>query len=252
MIKERSIKGIYIFGMISWAIAVVQLSGELGLAELGLAELAMTIAQGPLVMGFVVAVLQWITGKKLRDPFTWTVLCVSLALLIVWLGLCIPVGFGFGSDQSSMTEKVTVIVLLLFGVLIGVAYSADTWRPRSAAPSAPPASLEARSAAPPTTQASLPGLFWFTLGLILAIGFTCLAVWISFGLVDRGPVTMRTTWGGEIHAHDKFVNAATGLAIVVVGWATGVAGWRRYQFPRPLVVGMIVGATFFGILFGLS
>ena len=90
-------------------------------------------------------------------------LCVSLTLLIVWLGLCMPVEFGFGSDESPMTEKVTVIAMLLLGVLAGIGYSAFTWWPRSPAP--------------PATQASLQGLFWFTAGLLLAIGITFLAVW---------------------------------------------------------------------------
>ena len=62
---------------------------------------------------------------------------------------------------------------------------------------------------------------------------------------------MRTTWGGEIHAHNKTVNAVTGLLIVVVGWATGVLGWR-YQFPRPMAAGTVLEATLLGILFDLS
>jgi len=140
-------KAIYTLGAISWSIAAVQFSGELGLAEL-----AMTIAQGPLAMGFVVAALQWVAGKKLSDPFTRTVLCVSLVLLIVWVGLWVPVGFGFGSDKSPMAERMAVIAMLLLGVVAGVGYSAFTGFPRSPAPSA--------------TQRSLPGLFWFTLGLL--------------------------------------------------------------------------------------
>jgi hypothetical protein len=246
-------KTIYLLVVLSWSILVVLVERELGpMSLLGpIAELAIEIAKGLIVMGFVVAAWQWITGKRFDDPFTWIALCVSLALLIAWVPLLLPVEFGLGSGEDTV-GKLIVVAILLLSILVGIVYGIVTWRLRRPAAadvaSILQAGLGANQGSLAASRSSPPGLLWFTLGLLLALPLMFLAGWISYNFVDRGPVTMRTEWGGSIHAHDRIVDAATGLLITVVGWVGGVVG-LRYQLNRPLAIGFILGATLLGIFF---
>jgi hypothetical protein len=93
-------------------------------------------------------------------------------------------------------------------------------------------------------------LLWFTLGLSVALGITLVCGWISFDLVDRGPVIVRDEWGIRHRAHDRILNTLTGLVIALIGWIVGITG-LHYRFPRALAIGLVAGSTLLGIFFAL-
>ncbi len=244
-------KFLYVLGALFYPILILPYYGKQNLAEL-----ALTVAVGPMAMGFVVAALSWIAGNKLNNSFIWKVLCISLTLLLAWLLLILPTNLGFG---ESLIEQLVVISLLLLSVVVGFTYGNITWRRRNVVDDitafACQASFSREAGSDPRIATGLiramPGLLWFVLGLLLAVGITFFAGWISFEFVDRGPVIWRGEWGGETHKYDRIVNAATGLVIAVFGWVMGLSGWRRH-LPRPLIIGIILGATLLGVFWTLN
>jgi hypothetical protein len=93
-------------------------------------------------------------------------------------------------------------------------------------------------------------LLWFTLGVFVALGITLLGGWISYDLVDRGPVIFQDEWGVRHRAHDRVLNTLTGFVIALIGWIVGITG-LHYRFPRALAIGLIAGSTLLGIFFAL-
>lgn len=247
-------KTAYLALLLFWPLIVFAFNYD----ELGIVHRALVLALGPIVTGFVLAAWQWRAGTGIREPFVWVAFCVSVALLVTWLPLwwATQCGLGTGSNLG----KLVVIALLLLSGLVGIAFgvmvSSET-RPDEILLAPGPAARATRgtnqhvSTRLHSVKLSLPAWIWFVLGLILAVGLVLLAEWIHQDVVDRGPVIRWNELGQRIQAYDSFYGWSIGLLIIGSAGALGLIGRRYFRFPRPFVVGMIVGTTFLGLVFVL-
>jgi len=138
---------------------------------------------------------------------------------------------------------------LLAGILFGV------WSLRVQATSSAPATNAPVTREPVRVirepsdrrQSPISALAWFTLGLIGALCLTFAIAWVASFL--RGPIQGHNEWGTLIYTNEQFfVNLGGGLAVLTIGWGTGIA-LRRLKAPRGLTWGIVVGTTPLALMF---
>jgi hypothetical protein len=90
-------------------------------------------------------------------------------------------------------------------------------------------------------------LLGFVGGLFVAVGITIAAGWIASFF--RGPIVGVWELGTPRYAKpQEVIDLTTGLGIAITGWIGGMLllRWRSW---RGLSIGLLLGATFLGILF---
>jgi hypothetical protein len=208
--------------------------------ELSLYALTSYLGVGVLVLGVLLRAAYWLAGRPPDDLVTvaWS---VSLALTLA--GICILAvavfTFGYG-----MTDAVVTTIWAL-GLVGGGAYGAFAVARRRAG--TPPSNPGETRAVRPRAAA---GLFWLTVGVVIAVGLTVAAAWIASFF--RGPVIGVSELGTPRFARDQGpIDVSAGLGILAAGWLLG--GWLLWvRKPWPLAVGLMIGSTILGAVYALQ
>jgi hypothetical protein len=221
--------------------------------EIALGRLLARCSAGIILLGILLRVANWINllGKPdLTDSIAWS---LSLALIIAWVTIGVLAVFSMGYAATDPVVTGVLSAGLVAGSAYGlVAYKIASVRIRSIAPvqHTPPndSATERPNQAPAGQSRQVgAGLFWFTLGVVVALCITGTAGYVASHF--RGPVVGVWELGTPRFAYDQRpIDLATGFGILASGWLLGGVLLRK-RSARGFAIGVLVASTLLGLLF---